>query len=105
MFQRTDDGLLAAGKAALAPAENAVVRLDLHQKLVADADLDGIALDRSDLHLVLGSPVPQRAVLETVHWQIRTLVRIFRRKLLVDIDAVADHLARVQVAVGEGPGA
>ena len=33
-----DDGLLAAGEAALAPAEDALVGLDLDEELVADAD-------------------------------------------------------------------
>src|SRR5918993_2289743 len=34
MLERADNGLLAAGQTALAPAENALIRLDLQQKLV-----------------------------------------------------------------------
>ena len=41
---------LAAGDAALADAADPLVGLDLDDELVADADLDRIALDRGDLH-------------------------------------------------------
>jgi hypothetical protein len=47
-----DDGLLAARQAALAPAEDALVGLDLDDELVTDADPDGIRLDGGDLHLI-----------------------------------------------------
>ena len=40
VLDRADHGLLAAGQAALAPAEDALVGLDLDEQLVADADPD-----------------------------------------------------------------
>ena len=49
-----DDGLLAAGEAALAPAVDALVGLDLDEQLVADADPGRQRVDGGDLHAVPG---------------------------------------------------
>ena len=51
VLDRADHGLLAAGQAALAPAVDALVGLDLDEQLVAGADPDRIGLDRGDLKL------------------------------------------------------
>ena len=51
VLEGADHGLLAEGEAALAPAEDALVGLDLDDELVADADPDGVGADGGDLHV------------------------------------------------------
>ena len=51
MLDRAGHGLLATAQAALAPAEDALVGLDLDEHLVACSDPHRIGLDRGDLKL------------------------------------------------------
>src|SRR4029434_5153832 len=62
MLDRAGHGLLAPAQAALAPAEDALVGLDLDQHLVARPDPHGIGLDRGDLELAGHSRLSQSAL-------------------------------------------
>jgi hypothetical protein len=50
VLDRAHHRLLAARQAGFAPAEDALVGLDLDDQLVANADPDREGLDRGDLH-------------------------------------------------------
>ena len=42
-------------------------------------------------------PVPERAILKAVDWQIRTSVRILRRQFLIDVDTMSRGFTGAQM--------